>query len=149
MKQTFGDYDSIEACDPMNSLVTREDTAQVQSIKDSFMSSSEFTEAITTARKGVLPPGVTRRAWLDKDNAFAYAVSVYIPSFTNKASVSGKVMNDARLLKPVETEEPKPSAVEFEAGKVISTVSIDKYDRKPNPTEELKRGVTGTIEQDL
>ena len=144
IKQAFGDYESIEAADPMKDLTSTEDTAQVKSIKDSFMSSSEFNETIVTARKGILPPGVTRRSWLDKDNSFAYALSVYVPSFTNKAASDGKAMNEAQLLKPAETEKPKPSPVE--SGKGIS-IEAPASDRKP--VEQLKRGVTGTIEQDL
>lgn len=108
MKRSFGDYDAIEANDPMNDFVSSEDVAQVKSIKDGFMSNVDLNEAIVTASKGTLPSGVTRRAWLDNDNAFAYAVAVYVPSFTNKAASDSKVMNDAQLLKPVETEKPKP-----------------------------------------
>lgn len=137
IRQSFGDYAEIENSDPMNELASSADIAQVKSIKDSFMSNSEFNETIITARKGILPPGITRRSWLDSDNTFAYAVSVYVPSFTNKAASDGKAMNDAELLKPVETDKPQNTP----------TASGNIDSRKP--AEELKRGVTGTIQQNL
>lgn len=137
IRQSFGDYAEIENSDPMNQLASSADIAQVKSIKDSFMSNSEFNETIITARKGILPPGITRRSWLDSDNTFAYAVSVYVPSFTNKAASDGKAMSDAQLLKPVETDKPQNTP----------TASGNTDSRKP--VEELKRGVTGTIQQNL
>ena len=87
--------------------------------------------------QGTLPPGITRRSWLDSDNTFAYAVSVYVPSFTNKAASDGKAMSEAQLLKPVETDKPQNTP----------TASGNTDSRKP--AEELKRGVTGTIQQNL
>lgn len=138
VRQAFGDYKGIENQDPMNELATNEDRAQVQAIKDGFMSNSELQEAIVTASKGILPPGVTRRAWLDKDGAFAYAVAVYVPSFTNKAAADSQTMKDAQLLKPVEPEKA-----------VTQTTKNAPATQSAKPEETIKRGVTGTIQQNL
>ncbi len=46
-------------------------------VKRSFESTSGYSQVITMAKKGILPPGVRIRVYMSDDNAWAYAVAFY------------------------------------------------------------------------
>ena len=43
----------------------------------------ESNDLYQSARSGILPPGVNTKTWFDADHAWAYGMSVYVPSLTN------------------------------------------------------------------
>ena len=138
VKQAFGDYSAIEKLDPIHDMANQNDAARADAIKESFRSNTNFNETITSARRGSLPPGVTRRAWLDEDNAFAYAVAVYVPSFSDAAAAGGQAMQNAEILKPVEPSK----------GRAPMPEQDEAAGSSPAPNG-LKRGVTGVVKQNL
>ncbi len=138
IRQAFGNFQAIEDKDPLKEFVSSEDIAQVEAIKEGFRQNQEFNEAISTARKGLLPPGVTRRTWLDDEGIFAYSVAVYVPSATNKAAAAGKAMDEANLIQKIEPNK--------------ATITPQTKTETPEPQKapaQIKRGVTGTIQQNL
>ena len=76
-RESITSYENAELLDPINNLVDSDDVLQAKNIQTEFRNDTQFSQIIETARKGLLPPGVTRKSWVDDDRAFAYAVAVY------------------------------------------------------------------------
>jgi hypothetical protein len=93
---------------------------------------------IQSLRQGVLPPGVMRETSLNDDEHFAYGIAVYVPSLSDAARGAAKEMDDAELV-------AKPS--ETPSGAVLGTTG--GQDQTQNPKQEIKRGPSGVVEQDL
>ena len=104
----------------------------------------EFRNTLTTGnrvqsiRRGILPPGVTRKTWMDDEEYFAYGIAVYIPSVSNQAAAGSKEMDDAQLLKPVTIPAP---------GGAQQDVPEQKGQNKA--PLEIKRGPSGVVSQDV
>jgi hypothetical protein len=62
----------------------------------------ETNDAYQSARRGILPPGINTKTWFDEDNAWVYAMSVYVPSLTNAAAGAGRDVRDSAILQPVD-----------------------------------------------
>ena len=141
LKQEFTeDFTAIEAVDPMNNLVSSNDLEQVNNAKSNFSHIQNFNEAITTAARGILPPGVNRSSWFDDEGVWAYAVAIYVPSITNRAASDAQTMRDSQILQPVQTEQEIKKRQEQER-----LIQGPMY----NDSGKFKPGVTGTIKQNL
>ena len=68
--------------------------------RQSFTNTQVSSEEFQSLRRGVLPPGVTRKTFSSADNAEMYAVAVYIPSLSAQAGQAAAEMQDAQLLSP-------------------------------------------------
>ena len=77
----------------------------------SFRSSLVHQTTITSARQGVLPPGIRNQSWMDEDMAFAYAVSVFIPSATEAAAAGAESMRTGTIIQ-APADQAQPPAVE-------------------------------------
>lgn len=141
IRQAFGNYQAIEDRDPLKDIVSPQDLEQVETIKEGFRQNQEFNEAISSARKGLIPPGVTRRSWLDNDGIFAYSVAVYVPSATNKAAAGGKAMENAQIIQKIEPDKTT----------VMPRTNSDArgVPETQNAPASIKRGTSGTIQQNL
>lgn len=124
---TVRDFETIAQRDPTTGVVSKTDVAYAEGRKKEFRSKQTFQQTIESARRGLLPPGVQRRTWTDKDGAFAWGIAVYAPSLTDAAAAGAQDMENAQIIKPV---QPKPAP-------------------KPGNTETLKQGVSGTVTQEL
>ena len=141
VRQAFGNYQAIEDTDPLKEFVTSQDLEQVEAVKEGFQHNQNLDEAISSARKGLLPPGVTRRSWLDDDGIFAYSVAVYVPSATNKAAAGGKAMDDAQIIQKIE-----PDKAAITPRTKSDTHEVSEPQKAP---AQIKRGTSGTIQQNL
>jgi hypothetical protein len=120
------DFAKITENDPIMGSHDSPNYRALNERRQSFLSVESNSSLVTSLRKGVLPPGVTTQGWRDQDNTFAYAISVYLPSATDRAREAGQMMRDSRIL-----DAPKggPGA--------------------PQPqTPEVKPGPSGRIEAD-
>ncbi|MBR2209084.1 MAG: hypothetical protein IJ859_09795, partial [Synergistaceae bacterium] len=143
--QAFGNSaQKAKEKDLMNQMTDESDFALVNSVKDEFMHNRQFNEAINSARRGVLPPGVNLISWTDDEGVWAYAVAVYIPSDSNRAATDARTMKEAQLIRPIQTEQDRQKA----AKKQQEQERLVKGSLN-NDSGELKQGVSGTIEQDL
>jgi hypothetical protein len=73
-------------------------TRKLEQARQTLVAQLKTEDLYTSVRKGVLPPGVVTKTWFDDDNAWAYAMSVYIPSVSRAATEAAREMKDARLL---------------------------------------------------
>jgi hypothetical protein len=100
---------------------------------------SQTTEVFQSARKGKIPPGVTVKNWIDDDNAWAYAIAVYIPSATNAAAAAGKEMRNAKIIQDID-DSAKPAGGKSGDGPTPAG-------KAKQPNEKLKKGVTGKADK--
>ena len=134
MKDQVKEFESLNSLDPL----ARKDPANVRKFdeaRQAFTSRMESNDVFQSARRGVLPPGVNTKTWFDEDHAWAYALSVYVPSLTNVAAKSAQEMRDSKILQPIDGGK---------GGK--SSGFLDDKDIKANrPGKDVKRGPTGKI----
>lgn len=131
-------YENAEKSDPMNTLATSEDVAEAERMQNEFRNSMQSTETIESARRGVIPPGVIQRAWLDNEGVFAYAIAIYRPSLTKAASSAAKEMRETQIVQPYgEPESTAPGSSEQGSNPAYKDSGI------------FKRNSTGTVNQPL
>ena len=149
--QSYDDFnETIKLNDPIDDLVTEEEKAELKILTTEYRARDDFHEVIETAHKGTLPPGVTQRAWLDSDGAFAYGVAVYVPSVTNAAAAVGQDIQNSQILKPVEPSKARPAPKKEETSEKKESSDKDgKKDKAAQKEDAFKPGVSGTIVQDL
>lgn len=121
------DFETIAQRDPATGVISQKDRALANGRKKEFRSKQTFQQTIESARKGVLPPGVQRRTWTDKDGAFAWGIAVYAPSLTDAAAAGAQDMENAQIVKPVQPQQAP----------------------KPKSSDKLEQGVSGTVTQEL
>ena len=143
-KEAMTSYENAEAADPMKELATSGDVAEAEQAQNEFRNNMQFSQTIESARRGVLPPGVIRRAWLDDEGAFAYSLAVYIPSVSQGAAKSGKDMREAQIVKPVETEDNEGYGAGGNSEGSSESQTPDYKD-----SGKLRRGASGTVNQSL
>ncbi|MBQ7154375.1 MAG: hypothetical protein IJR85_02330 [Synergistaceae bacterium] len=96
---------NAEAQDPMNGYAASADIEEAEKAQNEFRTNMQFSQTIETARRGILPQGVGRRAWIDDEGAFAYAVAIYRPSMTNAAAQAAKEMRETQIIQPATQQE--------------------------------------------
>ena len=133
----------IDLSDPIDALTSDEEKAEAQKAAQGFRSSSSNKQVIQSAIKGTIPPGVSPKAWLDNEGAFAYAVAVYVPSVTQKAAQMNQDMKDSQIVQPYEVKKNNP----VKQDKNNPQIKIDSKTYKDSGT--LQPGVSGTIDQPL
>ncbi|MBQ9582631.1 MAG: hypothetical protein IJR21_09695 [Synergistaceae bacterium] len=94
-------------------------------------------EKVSSIRSGILPPGIMRQTELDDDGYFAYGIAVYLPSASDMAAQAKQEMEKTEIVREV-----NPNAFKNTQG--ITPQKVD-----PNKTQEMKRGPSGVVEQNL
>jgi hypothetical protein len=139
MKDAVQEFESLDMNDPL----ARKDPAAVRKFEEArqaFVARMETSDTYSSVRRGILPPGVNTKTWFDSDNAWAYALSVYVPSLTNAAAATGREMQDSVILQPID-DRGRPS----NAPGTGFTDENGPPDIK-RPGKEVKPGPTGKIE---
>ena len=133
----------IDLSDPIDELTSDAEKAEAQQAAQGFRSNDSNKQVIQSAVKGTIPPGVSPKAWLDNEGAFAYAVAVYIPSVTQKAAQMNQDMKDSQIVQPYEVKKNAP----VKQDKDNQQIKIDSKTYKDSGT--LQQGVSGTVNQPL
>ena len=133
----------IDLSDPIDDLVSGSEKAEAKKDAQGFRSDDSNKHIIQSAVKGIIPPGVSPRAWLNEEGTFAYAVAVYIPSVTQKAAQMNDNMQNSQIVQPYEVKKGSPA----EKAKDKPQIKIDSKTYKDSGT--LQPGVSGTIDQPL
>jgi len=139
MKDQIQEFESLDKDDPL----ARKDPANVskfEKARQSFVSRLESNDVYKSARQGILPPGVNTKTWFDSDHAWAYGISVYVPSLTNAAANTAREMLDSTILQPVDNGGGK------QVDKQSSGFTDEKDMNVTRPGKEVKPGPTGKIE---
>lgn len=137
---------NFDLSDPIDDLTSDSEKAEAQETAQGFRSDDSYKQVIQSAIKGIIPPGVSPRAWLDKEGAFAYAVAVYIPSVTKKAAQMNQDMKDSQIVQSYEVRRNSPS-IPVSQDKNNQEVKINTQKHQDSGT--LQPGVSGTIDQPL
>jgi hypothetical protein len=130
-KDVIRDFEELKADDPL----AKNNPAGVQKLekaRQEFVNKRRTDELLTSARKGILPPGISPRCWYDEDHAWAYAISVYIPSQSRAAAEFGKQMDESVIVTP----EGRP---------VVSGFTDENNPNIPRPNPKVKAGPSGKV----
>jgi hypothetical protein len=92
------DFERLSEDDPISGQADSPNFQALSQRRQEFLSVESNSSQVASLRKGVLPPGVSTQGWRDNDNAFAYAVSVYLPSATERARAGADMMNRSQNL---------------------------------------------------
>jgi hypothetical protein len=141
LKDQVQEFESGTAGDPL----ARKDPASAKKLdeaRQTFVSRMESNDVYQSARSGILPPGVNTKTWFDADHAWAYGMSVYVPSLTNAAATSGREMRESTILQPTDDRGGAASQ------KQSSGFSDEKGGSVNRPGKTVKPGPTGRIEPD-
>ena len=124
----------------MKTLANSGDVAEAERMQNEFRNNMQFSQTIESARRGIIPPGVMQRAWIDDEGVFAYAFAIYRPSLTKAAARDAKEMREAQIVQPYGENE-------------ISSPNDSEKQQGSNPAYKdsgiFKRNATGTVKQPL
>jgi hypothetical protein len=140
VKDEVKEFEKLRADDPL----AKDNPAGVkklEQVRQTFVAKMESTDVYVSARKGVLPPGVATKTWFDADHAWAFAMSVYVPSLTNVAASTAQEIMDAKILQPGDNGSGKKP----DAG---SGFTDEKNPEIKRPTTSTRPGPTGKVGDD-
>jgi hypothetical protein len=139
MKDQVQEFESLDPNDPL----ARKDPTAVRKFdeaRQAFVARMETSDTYLSARRGILPPGINTKTWFDTDNAWAYAMSVYVPSLTNAAAATGREMRESSILQPIDDSGRPRTApgTGFTDEKAPPTVKRPGKDVKPGPSGRIE-----------
>jgi len=126
-----------------------EDPAAAQKLsekRDVFVTRMEMTEEYRSARKGIIPPGVSTKTWSDDEKAFCYGMSVYVPSVTNAAATAAREMSEGEIVQPIDDGSRKSGRKTGSGGKPSSGFTDSSDTKVQRPSKVVKPGPSGRIE---
>ncbi len=132
----------FEALDPNDPLARKDPTAvqKFDEARQAFVARMETNDSYLSARRGILPPGINTKTWFDADHAWAYALSVYVPSLTNAAAGAGREMRESTILQPIDDSD-RPSTAPgtgFTDEKAPPAVKRPGKNVKPGPSGKIE-----------
>ena len=139
LKDQVQEFESASQDDPL-AKESAADAKKLAKAKQTLVSRYETNDLYESARRGILPPGITTKTWFDEDHAWAYGMSVYVPSLADAAGTFGREMQQSRILQPVHTGGNKPSA------QPSGGFPDEKGTEIKRPGKAVKPGPTGKIE---
>ena len=119
---------------------------KLEKARETFVAKIKATDTYQSARRGILPPGVSSKTWFDNDHAWAFGMSVYVPSLTNDAAAVGKAMADAEILQPIDDGGGKGGRKPDDEKKGGFTDKDD--DKVKRPGKDVKEGPSGKVGDD-
>jgi hypothetical protein len=144
LKDQVQEFEAATADDP---LAQRQPglPRKLSKAREDFVSRYESTESYQSVRRGILPPGINTKTWLDEDNAWGYGMSVYVPSATSAAASTAREMQDGRIVQPIDGSGRSAGGNSVEKGP-SSGFTDEKNGSVPRPGKAVKPGPTGKID---
>jgi hypothetical protein len=139
-KDEHKEFEESGKDDPLNP--NSQEQKKLDAVREAFVAKMEMTDIYTSARKGVLPPGIEVKTWFDEDNTWAYGMAIYIPSATNLAAGVAKEMDEAKILQDI---NPITQSKDGKEGKV-GTIDDRNIQR---PSKSVKPLSSGKSKDDL
>lgn len=137
LQDEMQEFESLVADDP---LAAKDPTAvrKLEEARNLFVSRLQTTDVYKSAQRGILPPGVNSKTWFDEDHAFAYGMSVYVPSLTNAAAGAAREMSESRIVQPIDDGG--------RSGKAGSSGFVPSKGKVKRPGKKVRQGPTGKID---
>lgn len=145
LKDQVQEFESANAEDPL----ARKDPGAAKKLaeaRQTFVSRQESTNVFQSARKGILPPGVNTKTWFDADHAWAYGMSVYVPSLSNAAAKTARDMLDGTILQPIDDGTGRRPGSEDGGKKPSSGFTDEDNPAVKRPGSDAKPGPSGKID---
>ena len=105
------------------------------------------SEKVESIRNGILPPGIMRQTELDDDGYFAYGIAVYLPSASDMAAQVNKEMKNTKIVREANPDAFNNNNNNNNNNEKIQGITPQKAD--PNKVQEMKRGPSGVVQQNL
>ena len=150
LKSQVQEFESATADDPL-ARQQPEAARRLAKAKQDFISRIESTDLYQSVRKGILPPGINTKTWFDEDHAWAYGMSVYVPSATNAAARTARDMQDDQIAQPVDDGSGKRAGSgEGGTGQTEKPSSgfTDEDTKVRRPGKDVKSGPSGKIKSE-
>ena len=147
LKSEVQEFESATADDPL-ARQQPEAARKLAEARQTFVTRVESTNLYQSVRRGILPPGINTKTWFDNDHAWAYGMSVYVPSATNAAAGTARDMMDSQILQPINGSGQSSGTAVDGAGQAEKPSSgfTDENDTKvKRPGQNVKPGPTGKI----
>lgn len=109
----------------------------LEKTKHTFINTVSSSDDYQSVTKGVVPPGVKKKVFFDKNSDWAIAIAVYSPSATARAQKASNEMNTGEKESPAVEAKEKSKDFQIEGGKV------EKGENPKGPS------VQGTKDSDL
>jgi hypothetical protein len=122
-------------------------TRKLEQARQTLVAQLQTEDLYTSVRKGVLPPGVVTKTWFDDDHAWAYAMSVYVPSVSRAATEAAREMKEARLL-PGDTPSQQADGERSGRNGGTSGFRDEKNPAIRRPGDTVRPGSTGKVGKD-
>jgi hypothetical protein len=139
LKDQVQEFESASQDDPL-AKESPADAKKLAKAKQTLVSRYESNDLYESARRGILPPGITTKTWFDEDHAWAYGMSVYVPSLSDAAGTFGREMQQSQILQPVHTGGARAPE------KQSNGFTDEKGTGVKRPGKVVKPGPTGKIE---
>lgn len=121
------EFEEISKDDPISQ--SQKDSVSYKALEKSkteFLATQADSSSISSMRKGILPPGVNSKAWMNDDKTIAYSVAIYMPSVSKQADDARKTMQQGNIVQPL-GDSDSPNTREL-------------------PKGELKQGPSGQVQ---
>jgi hypothetical protein len=143
LRDEVREFEPLAKDDPL-ARKTPSGARKLEKAKQLFVSKLRTDDVYRSARRGVLPPGINTKTWFDGDHAWAYGMSVYVPSLTNAAARTREDMRKSRIVQPIDT---RGKATGKAAGKPRGFTDENNPNIK-RPGATTKPGPTGKVGDD-
>ena len=130
MRNEVKDFEEIMSDDPTAEL-SAEGMQRLEDTRETFLNTIQQTDTYISARRGKLPPGVMPKTWIDKDNAWAYSLAVWVPSISQAAKQAAREMR----------ENGRAGSKKLDGGSGFT----EENTKVPRPSQEIKKGPSGEI----
>lgn len=90
----------LEKKDPLSDDKGAKRSQEIKQQKEEFFSPEKNADVISSARKGIIPPGVMVQKWADENGEWAIAMAVYMPSVTEAAVELNEKMRNGKIVIP-------------------------------------------------
>lgn len=92
-------FEELQAGDPTNGASSNAEINRLEEQVKSFVNTQLSTDQISSMRKGVLPPGVNTKTFMNPEKTIAQSISVYVPSVSANAARANRDMQNATIMK--------------------------------------------------
>jgi len=112
MQSMYREYSETVKEDPISKKSEKE-YKQLEQAQNTFKSTSTFSEALASMRRGTVPPGVTVRIFPNEGKTMVTGLAVYIPGMTRNAARGAERMRSSSPMAPARGVNAGASSVDF------------------------------------
>jgi hypothetical protein len=118
---------------------------RLEKARQTLVAKLQTDDTYANARKGIIPAGVITKTWFDEDHAWAYSLSVYVPSFSKAAEEAAREIKGSAIV-PQAGEKLRGGGSEDNNG--ASGFTDERNPNVKSPGSKVKPGPGGKVGKD-